>query len=166
MELSLIGLQNAEKTSLVNVIESIHGIGTFYVVDAADHGNLSISKSELHELLNKPSLSGIPLLVLGNKIDKPGALSKQALTEEMGLKYLTDRESSLVMKIKLSCRLKELSHVFFLSDRLSQQSIFVPCIELECQIFTIQSRFRNVSCTETSWVVRLIEQTKKEEKDM
>lgn len=54
-----------------------------YVVDAADHDNLSISKSELHDLLNKPSLRGIPLLVLGNKIDKPGALSKQALTDEM-----------------------------------------------------------------------------------
>ncbi|KAL7224512.1 hypothetical protein ACSBR1_025884 [Camellia fascicularis] len=46
-----------------------------YVVDAADHDNLSISRSELHDLLSKPSLSGIPLLVLGNKIDKPGAQS-------------------------------------------------------------------------------------------
>lgn len=54
-----------------------------YVVDAADPDNIGISKSELHDLLSKPSLNGIPLLVLGNKIDKPGALSKQALTEEM-----------------------------------------------------------------------------------
>ena len=53
-----------------------------YVVDAADPDNLSISKSELHDLLSKSSLNGIPLLVLGNKIDKPGTLSKQALTEE------------------------------------------------------------------------------------
>ena len=54
-----------------------------YVVDAADRDNLPISKSELHDLLSKPSLSGIPLLVLGNKIDKPEALSKPGLTEEM-----------------------------------------------------------------------------------
>lgn len=54
-----------------------------YVVDAADPDNLSISRSELHDLLSKPSLNGIPLLVLGNKIDKPGALSKQALTDQM-----------------------------------------------------------------------------------
>lgn len=54
-----------------------------YVVDAADHDNVSISRSEIHDLLSKPSLSGIPLLVLGNKIDKPGALSKQALTDQM-----------------------------------------------------------------------------------
>ena len=54
-----------------------------YVVDAADPDNLGVSKSELHDLLSKTSLSGIPLLVLGNKIDKPGALSKDDLTEEM-----------------------------------------------------------------------------------
>lgn len=54
-----------------------------YVVDAADPDNLSVSKSELHDLLSKASLAGIPLLVLGNKIDKAGALSKQALTDQM-----------------------------------------------------------------------------------
>lgn len=52
-------------------------------MDAADHDNLSISKSELHDLLTKQSLSGIPLLVLGNKIDKPGALSKEELMDQM-----------------------------------------------------------------------------------
>ncbi|KAK6796749.1 hypothetical protein RDI58_004450 [Solanum bulbocastanum] len=160
MELSLIGLQNAGKTSLVNVIatggysedmiptvgfnmrkvtkgnvtiklwdlggqprfrsmwerycravsaivleycvsKSLNLLLCSYVVDAADHDNLSISKSELHDLLNKPSLSGIPLLVLGNKIDKPGALSKQALTDEMGLKSVTDREVCCYM---ISCK--------------------------------------------------------------
>lgn len=54
-----------------------------YVVDAADYDNLPVSRSELHDLLSKPSLGGIPLLVLGNKIDKPGALSKQDFTEQM-----------------------------------------------------------------------------------
>lgn len=54
-----------------------------YVVDAADHENMAISKFELHELLSKPSLAGIPLLVLGNKIDMAEALSKQALTDKM-----------------------------------------------------------------------------------
>lgn len=54
-----------------------------YVVDAADYDNLPVSKSELHDLLSKTSLNGIPLLVLGNKIDKPGALSKEDLTEQM-----------------------------------------------------------------------------------
>lgn len=52
-------------------------------MDAADYDNLSVSRRELHDLLSKPSLNGIPLLVLGNKIDKKEALSKQDLTEQM-----------------------------------------------------------------------------------
>ncbi|THU71003.1 hypothetical protein C4D60_Mb08t30950 [Musa balbisiana] len=72
-----------------------------YVVDAADRDNLPISKSELHDLLSKSSLSGIPLLVLGNKIDKPEALTKQGLTDEMGLKSITDREVCCYM---ISCK--------------------------------------------------------------
>ncbi|CDY37846.1 BnaAnng05070D [Brassica napus] len=55
------------------------------VVNLASTYNLCVSKSELHDLLSNTSLNGIPLLVLGNKIDKPGALSKDDLTEEMGL---------------------------------------------------------------------------------
>ncbi|KZV30581.1 translation initiation factor eIF-2B subunit gamma [Dorcoceras hygrometricum] len=145
MELSLIGLQNAGKTSLVNVVatggyseDMIPTVGfnmrkvtkgnvtiklwdlggqprfrsmwerycravsaIVYVVDAADHENVNISKSELHDLLSKPSLSGIPLLVLGNKIDKPQALSKQALTDQMDLKHITDREVCCFM---ISCK--------------------------------------------------------------
>merc|ERR1712207_75826 len=136
MELSLIGLQNAGKTSLVNVIatggfdeDMIPTVGfnmrkvtkgavtiklwdlggqprfrsmwerycravsaIVYVVDAADYENVHVSRSELHDLLSKPSLNGIPLLVLGNKIDKPEALSKENLSEQMGLKSITDRE--------------------------------------------------------------------------
>ncbi|MED6204956.1 ADP-ribosylation factor-like protein 8A, variant 2 [Stylosanthes scabra] len=145
MELSLIGLQNAGKTSLVNVVatggyseDMIPTVGfnmrkvtkgnvtiklwdlggqprfrsmwerycravsaIVYVVDAADPDNLSISRSELHDLLSKPSLNGIPLLVLGNKIDKAGALSKQALTDQMDLKSITDREVCCFM---ISCK--------------------------------------------------------------
>ncbi|KAG9440522.1 hypothetical protein H6P81_020687 [Aristolochia fimbriata] len=145
MELSLIGLQNAGKTSLVNVIatggyseDMIPTVGfnmrkvtkgnvtiklwdlggqprfrsmwerycravsaIVYVVDAADRDNIPISKSELHDLLNKPSLSGIPLLVLGNKVDKPEALSKQGLTDQMALKSITDREVCCFM---ISCK--------------------------------------------------------------
>ncbi|KAF9675797.1 hypothetical protein SADUNF_Sadunf09G0070400 [Salix dunnii] len=145
MELSLIGLQNAGKTSLVNVIatggyseDMIPTVGfnmrkvtkgnvtiklwdlggqprfrsmwerycravsaIVYVVDAADNDNLSVSRSELHDLLSKPSLSGIPLLVLGNKIDKPVSLSKEDFMEQMGLKSITDREVCCYM---ISCK--------------------------------------------------------------
>ncbi|KAK6253424.1 hypothetical protein QUC31_015144 [Theobroma cacao] len=145
MELSLIGLQNAGKTSLVNVIatggyseDMIPTVGfnmrkvtkgnvtiklwdlggqprfrsmwerycravsaIVYVVDAADYDNLPVSRRELHDLLSKSSLNSIPLLVLGNKIDKRGALSKENLTEQMGLRSITDREVCCFM---ISCK--------------------------------------------------------------
>ncbi|KAF6159402.1 hypothetical protein GIB67_032173 [Kingdonia uniflora] len=55
-----------------DLIRAVHG----YVVDAADRDGIPISRSELLDLLIKPSLNGIPLLILGNKIDKSEALSK------------------------------------------------------------------------------------------
>ncbi|KAL3596789.1 hypothetical protein D5086_008426 [Populus alba] len=138
MELSLVGLQNAGKTSLVNSIatggyseDMIPTVGfnmrkvtkgnvtiklwdlggqrrfrtmwerycrgvtaILYVVDAADRDSVPISRSELHDLLTKPSLSGIPLLVVGNKIDKSEALSKQALVDQLGLESIADREKA------------------------------------------------------------------------
>lgn len=54
-----------------------------YVIDAADRDSVPISRSELHDLLTKPSLNGIPLLILGNKIDKSEALSKPALVDQL-----------------------------------------------------------------------------------
>ncbi|PON55559.1 P-loop containing nucleoside triphosphate hydrolase [Parasponia andersonii] len=123
MELSLVGLQNAGKTSLVNAIatgayseDMIPTVGfnmkkvtkgnkqmnaRQYVVDAADRDSVPISRSELHELLTKPSLTGIPLLVLGNKIDKSEALAKQALVEQLGLDSVRDREVCCYM---ISCK--------------------------------------------------------------
>ncbi|KAF8398962.1 hypothetical protein HHK36_014827 [Tetracentron sinense] len=72
-----------------------------YVVDAADRDSVPISRSELHDLLTKPSLAGIPLLVLGNKIDKSEALSKQALVDQLGLESISDREVCCYM---ISCK--------------------------------------------------------------
>ena len=54
-----------------------------YVVDSADPEALEQSRYELSELLSKPSLAGIPVLVLGNKNDKPGALKEMELIEHM-----------------------------------------------------------------------------------
>ena len=57
-----------------------------FVVDAADQDLLDQARSELLELVAKPSLSGIPLLVLGNKNDLPGALSTGELIDRLDLK--------------------------------------------------------------------------------
>ena len=57
-----------------------------YVVDSADHESLEQSKHELHELLDKPSLAGVPVLILGNKNDLDGALSQAELIDRLDLK--------------------------------------------------------------------------------
>lgn len=65
-----------------------------YIVDAADKEALPVATEELHELTNKPTLDGIPLLVLGNKSDLPNKLSVDELIDAMDLKSITHREVS------------------------------------------------------------------------
>lgn len=65
------------------------------MVDAADLDKMEASKNELHSLLDKPQLVGIPVLVLGNKRDIPGALDETGLIERMyvtkiGLKLINN----------------------------------------------------------------------------
>ena len=74
-----------------------------YMVDAADPDKIEVrrwrpdgllmmesspfqaSRNELHNLLDRPQLAGIPILVLGNKRDLPGALDENGLIEKMNL---------------------------------------------------------------------------------
>lgn len=72
-----------------------------YMVDAADHERLEGSKQELHNLLSKPQLVGIPVLVLGNKKDLPNALDENQLIDKMELKLVTDRDISCY---SISCK--------------------------------------------------------------
>lgn len=44
--------------------------------------------------MNKPTLDGIPLLVLGNKSDLPNKVTVDELIEMMDLKSITHREVS------------------------------------------------------------------------
>jgi ADP-ribosylation factor-like protein 8 len=52
-------------------------------VDSADAERIPESKDELFELVERPVLAGIPLLVLGNKNDLPEAISVEQLIEQM-----------------------------------------------------------------------------------
>lgn len=65
-----------------------------YIVDAADKDALPIAKEELHGLLEKQVLDGIPLLVLGNKSDLPEKLSVDDLIEALDMKSISHREVS------------------------------------------------------------------------
>lgn len=55
---------------------------------------LPVARDELHELMSKPTLDGIPLLVLGNKSDLPEKLPVDELIDAMDLKSITHREVS------------------------------------------------------------------------
>lgn len=54
-----------------------------FVVDAADHSKLEQARNELRNLLERPMLQGIPVLVLGNKNDLSNALSAEQLIEKL-----------------------------------------------------------------------------------
>ena len=53
------------------------------MVDATDFEKIEGSRNELHNLLDRPHLAGIPVLVLGNKRDLPNALDVSELIEQM-----------------------------------------------------------------------------------
>jgi ADP-ribosylation factor-like protein 8 len=68
------------------------GVGAIvFVVDAADASNLGMSKQCLHDLLAKPSLAAIPLLVLANKMDLPGAKDDRAISQALELNTVRER---------------------------------------------------------------------------
>lgn len=54
-----------------------------FVLDSADHSKVPVARAELEGLLEKPQLQGIPLLILGNKNDLPGALTAEQILEAM-----------------------------------------------------------------------------------
>eukprot|EP01129_Flabellula_baltica_P001290 TRINITY_DN11182_c0_g1_i1.p1 TRINITY_DN11182_c0_g1~~TRINITY_DN11182_c0_g1_i1.p1 ORF type:complete len:185 (-),score=42.06 TRINITY_DN11182_c0_g1_i1:47-601(-) len=56
-----------------------------FIVDAADVERLGEAREVLTSLLMTDSLRNVPFLILGNKIDKPEALSEPMLRQQLGL---------------------------------------------------------------------------------
>lgn len=138
MEITLVGLQNSGKTTLVNVLATgqftedmiptvgfnmrkitkgrvtlkIWDIGgqprfrsmwerycrgvnaIVFVVDAADAAKLDMARNELRNLLEKPQLAGIPVLVLGNKNDLDSSLTAEELVDRLALTSVSTQEVS------------------------------------------------------------------------
>ncbi|GKD13492.1 hypothetical protein Tco_1197899 [Tanacetum coccineum] len=63
---------------------AMHDSNPWCVVDDADWDNISIAKTKLHGILTKPSLNEIPLLVLGNNINKSQALRALGTVTPLG----------------------------------------------------------------------------------
>jgi len=138
LEITLIGLQQAGKTTFCNVLSTGHfdedliptigfnmrkikkgavtinvwdigGQARFrsmwekycigvkcivYMVDISTEaeGLLAEARDNLHMLMDAPDLEGTPLLVLGNKCDKPHSIKKEDLWKEMKLSEFSDRQ--------------------------------------------------------------------------
>uniref|UniRef100_A0AC35TKV9 EOG090X0DLH n=1 Tax=Rhabditophanes sp. KR3021 TaxID=114890 RepID=A0AC35TKV9_9BILA len=72
-----------------------------FLVDAADEEKMEASRNELMQLLDRPQLEGIPVLVLGNKRDLPNAYDEQQLIDKMNLAQIQDRE---ICCYSISCK--------------------------------------------------------------
>mmetsp|Transcript_5966 Transcript_5966/g.15585 ORF Transcript_5966/g.15585 Transcript_5966/m.15585 type:complete len:187 (-) Transcript_5966:271-831(-) len=137
LEATVLGLQNAGKTTLITLISSgrfeedriptvgfnmrqfksggvtlkvwdLGGQARFrrmwerycrgvdcvvYVVDAADEARFETARVELHDVMSRPALEGIPVLVLANKSDLEGAVTEvEEIVEIFALRNLKNRE--------------------------------------------------------------------------
>ncbi len=80
----------ATNLHLVRYCRGVNAI--VYVVDSADADAMDVARHELIDLISKPALAGIPLLVLGNKNDIEGAANVEDLITKLQLKDIQGRE--------------------------------------------------------------------------
>ena len=71
-----------------------------YIVDASDPERFGESKEELDLILEDDDIKNIPILLLGNKIDKPGAVPQSELIRTFGLVEDTEFGSQLKRSIR------------------------------------------------------------------
>ncbi|XP_066572547.1 ADP-ribosylation factor-like 10 [Amia ocellicauda] len=71
-----------------------------YVVDSSDRERLPLAKDQLHQLLTADSQ--LPLVILGNKQDKPEALSVSELHEALALDGLEDDRKFFLLTVELA----------------------------------------------------------------
>ncbi|XP_062309055.1 GTP-binding protein SAR1b-like [Osmerus eperlanus] len=97
-----------------NYLPAINGI--VFLVDCADLPRLMESKTELDALMTDETIGNVPILILGNKIDRPEAISEEKLRELFGLYGRTTGKGSTPMK-ELNTRPLE---VFMCSVKMKQ----------------------------------------------
>uniref|UniRef100_A0A8C5QIM5 small monomeric GTPase n=1 Tax=Leptobrachium leishanense TaxID=445787 RepID=A0A8C5QIM5_9ANUR len=79
-----------------NYLPAINAI--VFLIDCADHARLTEAKSELDALMTDESISSVPILLLGNKIDRPEAISEERLLHIFGIHGLTTGKGKVPLK--------------------------------------------------------------------
>lgn len=79
-----------------NYLPAINGI--VFLVDCADGPRLMESKAELDALMTDETIGNVPILILGNKIDRQEAISEERLREMFGLYGQTTGKGTIPMK--------------------------------------------------------------------
>uniref|UniRef100_A0ACB8FBU7 ADP-ribosylation factor-like protein 14 n=1 Tax=Sphaerodactylus townsendi TaxID=933632 RepID=A0ACB8FBU7_9SAUR len=79
-----VGGQHRMRTAWDNYLENADGL--VYVVDSADRQRLDESKRELELILKNERVKNVPVIVLANKQDLPGALDAEEITRRFNMK--------------------------------------------------------------------------------
>ncbi|XP_019140149.1 ADP-ribosylation factor-like protein 14 [Corvus cornix cornix] len=85
-----VGGQKKMRELWSNFLEDTEGL--LYVVDSSDKRRLEESRREFELILKNESIKNIPVVVLANKQDLPGALNAEEITRRLKMKkYCSDR---------------------------------------------------------------------------
>ncbi|XP_074889283.1 ADP-ribosylation factor-like protein 14 [Buteo buteo] len=85
-----VGGQQKMRKVWCNFLENIDGL--LYVVDSSDKQRLEESKKEFEIILKNEFIKSVPVVVLANKQDLPGALNAEEITRRLKMKkYCSDR---------------------------------------------------------------------------
>lgn len=102
-----------------NYLPAINGI--VFLVDCADHERLLESKEELDSLMTDETIANVPILILGNKIDRPEAISEERLREMFGLYGQTTGKGNVSLK-ELNARPLEVFMCSVLKDKVTEKA--------------------------------------------
>ena len=66
--------------------------GLVYVVDSSDRARVNESREELQWILDSDEMRGVPVVILANKQDLPGALPPSDISSKLGMHQMRGRE--------------------------------------------------------------------------
>lgn len=78
-----MGGHEAARKTWRNYVSDVDGI--IYLVDASNVKRFEESRNELQGVLEMPELEKVPIVILGNKIDKAGAVPEHELRSVLGI---------------------------------------------------------------------------------